>query len=137
MSEPILYWNFSVFWLERIRNLSLPNKYYGIYWVMEPNSNGEETALISIEAINDRWVLKSNDDVVITENGIELQNKILENYRFYTIKNKKNGNLEILYCSPIYDDTFEKFYINKKNITLGSDASCDLYVKSVNIDKIH
>ncbi len=122
---------------ERIRNLSLPNKYYGIYWVMEPNSNGEETALISIEAINDRWVLKSNDDVVITENGIELQNKILENYRFYTIKNKKNGNLEILYCSPIYDDTFEKFYINKKNITLGSDASCDLYVKSVNIDKIH
>lgn len=122
---------------ERIRNLSLPNKYYGIYWVMEPNSNGEETALISVEAINDKWVLKSNDDAVIVENGIEVQNKILENYKFYTVKNKNNGNVEVLYCSPIYDDTFEKYYINKNIITLGSDSSCDLYIKSANIDKIH
>lgn len=46
-------------------SLTLPNKVKGQYWVTDIDENGKPRDLISIEAINGDWVVKSNKFVSI------------------------------------------------------------------------
>ncbi len=121
---------------ERISNINLPSKYYGIYWVNDI-SNGEEKPLVSVEAINGKWYLNSNEDAVIIENNVEVAQKELENYKFYQILNKQSKSIEVLYCSPTYDLTNEKYYMNKNSVLIGTDANCDIRINDARIEKNH
>lgn len=46
-------------------SLALPNKVKGQYWLMDLNENSFSSRLIGIEAIDEKWVLKSNAKVRI------------------------------------------------------------------------
>ena len=41
-------------------SLTLPNKVKGQYWLSDVDHEGNARELISIEAVNGEWVLKSN-----------------------------------------------------------------------------
>lgn len=45
---------------EKMYTLALPEKVKGQYWLMDEDSNGVKRKLISIEAIEGKWVAKSN-----------------------------------------------------------------------------
>ena len=120
----------------RISSITLPTKHYGIYWVND-STNGVENPLVSIEAVNGKWNLNSNEDATIIENNVEVAHKELEYYKFYQILNKKNKSFEVLYCSPTYDSTNEKYYINNENISIGSDSNCDIRIEDARIEKNH
>ena len=46
-------------------SLTLPNKVKGQYWLSDTDINGKPRDLISVEAVNGEWVLKSNKRVSI------------------------------------------------------------------------
>ena len=64
-------------------NLILPNEVFGNYWIV--NSNRENLA--SVEAVDGKWVLKSNSDVKVFKNNVVVNESIIEVEKFYTLKN--------------------------------------------------
>ena len=63
----------------QIVSLTLPQRVYGNYWI----TNEAKENLINIEAVNDKWIIKSNSDVKITENNSVIESVELIENQFY------------------------------------------------------
>lgn len=50
---------------ERMFSLTLPGKVKGQYWIKDVDSEGNPRRLISIEAVDGEWVVKSNKTAVV------------------------------------------------------------------------
>ena len=73
---------------KKLVNLVLPTEVFGNYWVQ----NAERENLVSIEANEGNWIIKSNSDVKVFRGGTVLTDAVLENEKFYTLKNVFNWN---------------------------------------------
>ena len=58
----------------KLVNLLLPSEVFGNYWVV----NADKENLVSVEAQDGGWVLKSNSDVKVFRNGNPLTEVRLE-----------------------------------------------------------
>lgn len=58
-------------------SLTLPNKVKGQYWLTDTDSIGNPRELISIEAVDGTWVLKSNKKVSVLNSKNEPVNNSL------------------------------------------------------------
>ena len=71
----------------RMFNLTLPQKIKGQYWIRDIDNNGKKRDLISIEAVNDAWILKSNETAAIADNSGNLIGSVrLEEQSFFRLK---------------------------------------------------
>lgn len=112
----------------KISQLLLPNKIIGNYWVTDYENN-EENQLINIEALNGKWCLISNDDIGIVENNEEKRYVYLQEYAFYLLKIKNTSTYLLLYCSPIYDYTYQKYLVNSnQSISIGNSTNNYIYI---------
>jgi len=75
----------------------LPENIFGSYWISDIDTKGVKKNLISIEAFNNSWKLVSNTDIFYMENELMQPYKILENNKFYTLKNKITNKTMTLY----------------------------------------
>lgn len=107
--------------VDRIRKINLPNKIYGSYAISDSNGN----MLANIEAENNKWMLKHNDDIEITCEGQVTQDVVLQDYFNYTIKNKENNSVMELMPTPKYDNYY-RYTINKTSLKISNDASADI-----------
>ena len=127
---------------DKISDLILPNKIKGNYWITDIDEQGNEKNLICIEANQNKWRLISNNEISYIQNDTSVPYVDLEVYNFYILKKNnvsKNNNL-VLYCSPVYDETYISYDIenNKNNeITIGSGRDCFINYNSVNALEIH
>ncbi len=112
----------------KIKELVLPNKVEGNYWITDVDSSGIQRNLISIEADNGYWKLLSNHDVYcITENGV-LDTVYLKEENFYTIKNNVENKTLILYCSSVFNN-YSYYNINlekEQGIIVGNSDRCTI-----------
>lgn len=107
----------------KIRNLILPEKISGSYFITEFDENGIERNLISIESYKDGWKLESNNEIFIYENNIMFPEVMLQEYNFYTLKNVIKQTTIVLYVSPICDSSFLMYEITSFNeILIGSNS---------------
>lgn len=115
-----------------IKDLILPNKISGNYWLTTYDEDGNETNLINIEAQDGVWKLVGNDDVFCIINERRVTSIILEEYNFYAIKDIQDKNYMMVYCSPVNDLSFGYFTPKSltEGITIGSDDSCDIIYNS-------
>lgn len=121
-----------------INSISLPSKFYGIYWVSDVLDNGSEKELISVEAVDGKWILNSNSDVYIVEKNVPIKSKELKPYTFYAIYNKLSKEMNFIYCSPLYDRSFSRYNLNKSldKITIGRNYSCDIIINNASVQDI-
>ncbi len=118
----------------KISQLVLPNKIIGNYWVTDYENN-EENQLINIEAVNGQWCLISNTDITIVENNEEKRYAYLQEYAFYLLKIKNTSSYLLLYCSPIYDKTYQKYLVNSNQaITIGNSTNNYVYYNNSGVD---
>ena len=72
---------------QQMFSLTLPNKVKGQYWVTDIDENGKPRDLISIEAINGDWVLKSNKFVsILNSENKPVDNTVLKPSNFFNLK---------------------------------------------------
>lgn len=109
-----------------IKNIILPEVPSGSYWIDGLDINGIKKNLISIEAENGKWVLKSNNEVYAIEKGVMVPNIYLEPYKFYSIVNEVDKDSFLIYCSPILEryNTYELGDNLDKGISIGSSRKC-------------
>ena len=118
----------------KIRPFFLPAKVYGNYWITDENKQN----LINIEASNDTWVLRSNDDVKIVNKDMYLDSVFLLNYSYCFLKSLKNNETFIIYCSPTYDENVINLSVsNNTEITIGKSISSSIIYENTNIADNH
>ena len=119
----------SIIKTNKIRNILLPNKIEGAFWISDTDSNGIKRNLISIEAEDNRWKLCSNRDIYYIDNNSMHQPYVyLEENKFYTIENDIEKNRFLIYCS--FDEIDYNYYqLNEQlqnGISIGSDSNCSI-----------
>lgn len=92
----------------KLVNLILPTEVFGNYWIV----NADKDNLVSVEALDGRWVLKSNSDIKVFKDGNAVTEVALEEERFYTLKNVLLGQSYVMYISPTYDKNAMQLCIN-------------------------
>lgn len=115
-----------------IKDLILPNKISGNYWITDYDEDGNETNLINIQASDGAWRLVSNDDVFCIIKEKRVASILMSEYNFYAIKDIQDKNYMIIYCSPINDRSFCYYEIKSltDGISIGSDSSNDIVYKT-------
>ncbi len=96
----------------KLVNLILPNDVFGNYWIL----NAKRENLVSVEAIDNNWVLKSNSEVKVFRNGTAVDEALLEPEKFYTLKNILLSESYVIYTCPVYDPNVLQLNINLNNV---------------------
>ena len=113
-----------------IHKITLPKNAIGNYCISD--FDGEiENKLLNIEGKNGEWIINSSENVKIlnpqyidnsmaelrlkTNNIKPVEYAILKEYNMYYLTIGVNNDIYILYISPSYDKTLEKYGINGEN----------------------
>ena len=68
--------------------------------------------------------MQSNNEVkIISNDGAYLEQITLSFYTFYHLKNIAKNEDYILYCEPLYDDSFKTYSLKQNTIVVGGKAS--------------
>jgi S-DNA-T family DNA segregation ATPase FtsK/SpoIIIE len=108
----------------KLVNLILPSEVFGNYWIV----NSEKQNLVSVEAQDGEWVLKSNSDVKVFRNGNALTDVRLEYEKFYTLKNVLENKSYVIYISPVYDTNAIQLNISLSDVSswyIGNNTAGD------------
>ncbi len=125
----------------KLMNTTLPNNIYGNYWITDYDHNNVEFNLINIEAKENKWFLRSNEDYVVYEGDIVREGTYLEDYHFYTIGNihSKNKQTRVyIYCSPENDTTNTFIDITETPIlSIGKKETNMISYNSLSVNEEH
>ena len=112
----------------QIKSISLPQKVKGQYWLCETTDNGDER-LVSIEGINDKWILKSSRQVKLLDSqNNKLKNTVISPLSIY-ILGKSNGENVYVFTEPITEDrqVFTKYIVNSDvDLKIGRNEMNDI-----------
>ncbi len=124
---------------DSIKDLILPNKISGSYWLTDYDENGNEINLINIEATQEGWKLVSNDDIFCVIDNIKTPTITMQEYSFYTIKDKQQQKYFTIYCSPINEQSYTFYEIPSitNGLSIGNDSSNEIVFKSKEISQKH
>ena len=118
----------------KIRYFFLPVKIFGNYWITdEKNKN-----LVNVEASENKWVIRSNDEVKIMNKEMFLDSMFLINYSFCTLKKVDEKDPFLIYCSPTYDNSITYLKVNDgTTINIGKDAANEIVYDAQNVADKH
>jgi len=111
-----------------IKTISLPSKISGRYWLYDA-VDGEEERLVTIEGINNEWILKSNKKVKILDvDSTVVKSVEIKPLRIYVL-GKDTGEKVFVFTEPITADreVFTKYISNRDlDLTIGRSENCDI-----------
>lgn len=122
-----------------IKTITLPQKVAGQYWLYCKKDDGAER-LISIEGINDEWILKSNRQVsVLDDKGSILKSTIIVPLCIYTLS-KSDGERIYVFTEPMTENrqVFTKYLVKSDMaITIGRGEENDIWFENAVVSKKH
>ena len=68
-------------------SMTLPSKIKGQYWISDIDECGKSRELISVEAVNGEWVIKSNKKVAVLDSSNNAVN--FKSLKLFKFKDKK------------------------------------------------
>ena len=83
----------------QIVSLTLPQRVYGNYWI----TSEQKENLINIEAINNKWIIKSNSDIKITEDHQIVDSCELVQNHFYHFLDVTNNEKYRVFVGETFD----------------------------------
>lgn len=109
-------------------SLSLPGKVKGQFWVSDLDDSGSPRTLISIEAVNGQWIIKSNKRVsVLDATGRSAKTAVITPQSLYYLQLKESGERAILFADDADESrlTFRKIVVRgKDSFTVGRAPDC-------------
>lgn len=110
----------------KIITLHLPKKISGQYWLEDFDEKGNKIKIISVEAINNEWCIKSNKYTKIVNSSKQnIAISKLNELTFYKLMSVRDYTEEFIYTEPDTEDRviFTKYIIKgKSDLTIGRDA---------------
>ena len=119
-----------------LTSITLPTKVKGQFWLYDKN----DKKVVSIEAIEENWHLKSNNqNRIFDKQGNEFKTIQIKISDIYIIK-QNNGERKIIFIEPITNDrqTFNKYLIKDgTSISIGRFEQNDIFYKKNVISSNH
>lgn len=123
---------------ERISSIFLPSKASGQYWLYADAYNTDR--LISIEAVNNDWVAKSNRIVkILDQSGQAVKSAVLSPLNVYTLQ-KEDGKRSSFFTEPATIDRqiYTKFITPSNiSITVGRNEKSDICYNNLSVSGSH
>lgn len=101
--------------------LDLPDKIKGLYWLQDIDENGRKRKLISIEAIGNQWVVKSNRMISLLDaEGKIIDKSVLTASSFFILKYRDSSDRIILFAEGEDQERrkFKKYILSKPTTIL-------------------
>jgi len=115
----------------------LPTKIDSAFLMTYRSLNNDEDSIITIEAEDGKWKLKSNGNVNIINNQEIVEEMTLEDYSFYYLKITGRNEYIMLYASPtIEKEIYALEYSNLSSIKIGNSKECNILYNSPLVDTI-
>lgn len=115
---------------ERYDRMLLPERVKGQYWLTDFDEQGNERNLLSVEAVGNDWVIRSNRRAVILNGKNEIvKNAIVRPMSFLNIGIAQYSNRVILFAEPITPErgTYFKFMLRQSNsFRIGRDNTNEI-----------
>lgn len=112
---------------QQIFHLILPNKIKGQYWIADKDKNDKKRELISIEAIQGEWVVKSNKHVsVLDASGNVISKMVIEPLHLFYLKINETDERAIIFTESV-DESWQTFkkYVVRTSATLNIGRTGD------------
>ena len=111
-----------------IKTISLPTKVNGRYWLHDI-VDGEEERLVTVEGINNEWILKSNRNVKILDvHGTTIKSVSVQPLSIFILI-KNNGDKVFAFTEPVTQDReiFTKYLSSRDlDLVIGRGEQCDI-----------
>lgn len=124
-----------------MNSISLPEKIKGQYWITYYTPEGEQKPLMGIEAIDNRWIAKSNKKVKLIGNeGQIIRERQLEPYNLYMVQIEGSVANDYLFVEPVTLDRkqYKKFLVTPVNeISIGRDQRNLICFKNITASSSH
>lgn len=115
---------------QRISRLVLSAKANGQFWITSINEDDNRKKLITVEGVDGRWVLKSNQKAEIRDSqNQKLKSIVVEPMNFYNLADLQTGETHLLFSEPVTEDrkVFRKMLFHDgATITIGRDEENSL-----------
>ena len=122
----------------RITKFVLPEKIEETFLIPYKIKGNSIDNVITIEAENNKWVIKSNGNVDVLNGDIPRDKAILDNYQYYKLKVTGITENSILYCMPYCDSVTYNLSIDTLDkITIGSSNNCHICYSNSLVMDIH
>ena len=105
---------------EKITKFNLPNKVSGVYAIDYLPVGSKIKRTVSIEARDEKWIVKSNGSVNIVSGNMIQEVATLEEYQYQPIQIKGRNDYIGIYCIPSIEDTYTRYLVQNGAITIGS-----------------
>ncbi len=111
---------------EHIFGLTLPEKIKGRYWITDIDDNLEERKLLSVEAVNGSWVIRSNSIAKLYSGNNNYSDEILlTDNAFYRVEIEDVPDKVYIYteCESESRQRYDKYLVNNDTeITIGRNS---------------
>ena len=115
---------------QRISRLVLSAKANGQFWITSIDEDDNRKKLITVEGVDGRWVLKSNQKAEIRDSqNQKLKSIVVEPMNFYNLADLQTGETHLLFSEPVTEDrkVFRKMLFHDgATITIGRDEENSL-----------
>ncbi|MCM1114549.1 MAG: type VII secretion protein EssC [Clostridium sp.] len=122
-------------------SITLPERIKGQYWLNDIDENGDLRQIISIEGHKNDWVLKSNKNAWILDNGGNpVKNTLIKDDSFFNIKIKDENEKVILFSEPVSSNryTFKKIVVKQNcSLTIGRSESNNIVFSNKYVSSNH
>ena len=105
---------------EKITKFNLPNKVSGVYAIDYLPVGSKIKRTVSIEARDEKWIVKSNGSVNIVSGNMIQEVAVLEEYQYQPIQIKGRNDYIGIYCIPSVEEKSTRYLVQNGAITVGS-----------------
>ena len=105
---------------EKITKFNLPSKVSGVYAIDYLPVGSKIKRTVSIEARDEKWIIKSNGSVNIVNGNMIQEVTTLEEYQYQPIQIKGRDDHIGIYCIPSVEDELTRYLVQNGAITIGS-----------------
>ena len=123
---------------EKLTRYNLPLKIEETFSISYKSSNYKEEILITLEAREDKWYLKSNGSVNVFNNNYEVDGVFAKKYDSYNLKPFYSEEFITIFFLPITNENTYKLSYNQLNsIKIGKNKQCNIIYNDQKIADLH
>ena len=122
----------------KITKFNLPEKVEDSFLIPYNGHNNKNDIAVTVEAVDSKWHLKSNGLVNILDGSNVVENIILDDYSYYTLKILGQEEYATLFALPSKEEESYKLQFNNMtSIMIGSSPNCNISYRNNLTAELH
>lgn len=111
---------------EKITKFNLPSKIAGVFAIDYLPVGSKIKRTISVESLNDKWIIKSNGSINVVMGDSIVENSYLVEYQCLQLQVKDKDDFIVVYSLPGIETNSTRYLITGNKLIIGNDSACSV-----------